>query len=67
MTDLFLGDDSYHGGAFMLRRASVLCAVLPPAAESDAAETDVPFDFRHAGQYKFYLERRQRRQSGQAT
>ena len=66
MTDLFLGDDSYHGGAFMLSaRLWLLCAVLPPAAESGASPAHPALRLRHAGQLQVLSRGRQHRQSRQ--
>jgi hypothetical protein len=44
MTDLFLGDDAYHGGAFML------------AANPTEPSPTVSFDFGTPDRYRFYLE-----------
>jgi hypothetical protein len=56
MTDLFMGDDSYHGGAFMLAANFRFYAsfkpqnnpVLPP-------KTPQPFDFGMPNGYDFFL------------
>ena len=67
MTDLFLGDDAYHGGAFMLSANFGFYAVLSSADRAaDAHSRRVPFDFGTPDSYKFYLQAGQRRQSRQA-
>ena len=40
MTDLFLGDDAYHGGAFMLSANFGFYALLSSAEGAAEAETD---------------------------
>ena len=40
MTNLFLGDDAYHGGAFMLSANFGFYAFFPPAEKSDGARSD---------------------------
>ncbi len=57
MTDLFLGDDSYHGGAFML---SAGFGFYAPGFHVQQNPTLVPdgtsFSFGTTDSYKFYLE-----------
>jgi hypothetical protein len=57
MTDLFLGDDSYHGGAFML---SAGFGFYAPGFHVQQNPTAVPdgtsFSFGTTDSYKFYLE-----------
>ncbi len=57
MTNLFLGDDSYHGGAFMLSAGYGFYA--PFFREQQNPTTSgggAPFDFGTTDSYKFYLE-----------
>jgi putative CocE/NonD family hydrolase len=56
MTDLFLGDDSYHGGAFMLEANFGFYAFFHPQAEPQMPRQTAPFDFGTPDHYKFYLE-----------
>jgi hypothetical protein len=56
MTDLFLGDDSYHGGAFMLSANFGFYA--PFFHDTKSPQTPKPepeFDFGTPDSYKFYL------------
>jgi hypothetical protein len=55
MTDLFLGDDAYHGGAFMLSANFGFYVSFRPRAETQTPTTTVPFDFGTPDSYKFYL------------
>jgi len=55
MTDLFLGDDSYHGGAFMLSANFGFYAFFRPQTEPQTPQQRVPFDFGTPDSYKFYL------------
>ncbi|MFZ1015132.1 MAG: CocE/NonD family hydrolase, partial [Terracidiphilus sp.] len=55
MTDLFLGDDSYHGGAFMLSANFGFYASFHPQSEPQTPKTTVPFDFGTPDNYRFYL------------
>ncbi|HLY42750.1 MAG TPA: CocE/NonD family hydrolase [Terracidiphilus sp.] len=55
MTDLFMGDDSYHGGAFMLSANFGFYASFRPQTEPQTPHTTVPFDFGTPDTYKFYL------------
>jgi putative CocE/NonD family hydrolase len=55
MTDLFLGDDAYHGGAFMLSANFGFYASFRPRTEPQTPATTVPFDFGTPDSYKFYL------------
>jgi uncharacterized protein len=56
MTNLFMGDDAYHGGAFMLD-ANFGFYVFFKAQESPQTppKTPVPFDFGTKDAYEFYL------------
>ncbi len=57
MTDLFLGDDGYHGGAFMLEANFGFYArgFFPQRNPLEPIPT-VPFDFGTADHYKFFLD-----------
>jgi uncharacterized protein len=56
MTDLFLGDDSYHGGAFMLSaNFGFYVSFLPQSAPQLPPKQTVPFDFGTPDSYRFYL------------
>ena len=57
MTDLFLGDDSYHGGAFMLAAGFGFYAPFFHAQQNPTATPDVnSFSFGTTDTYKFYLD-----------
>jgi hypothetical protein len=57
MTDLFLGDDSYHGGAFMLSAGFGFYApFFHPQTQPQTPGPTVPFDFGTPDSYKFYLQ-----------
>ena len=57
MTDLFLGDDSYHGGAFMLSAGFGFYApFFHPQKNPLRPGPTVPFDFGTPDSYKFFLE-----------
>jgi hypothetical protein len=56
MTDLFLGDDAYHGGAFMLSANFGFYAFFHPQTEPQTPKPTVPFDFGTPDSYKFYLQ-----------
>jgi putative CocE/NonD family hydrolase len=55
MTDLFLGDDAYHGGAFMLAANFGFYVSFKPQSEPQAPRATTPFDFGTPDTYKFYL------------
>jgi putative CocE/NonD family hydrolase len=55
MTDLFMGDDGYHGGAFMLSANFGFYVFFHPQAEPKTPSATVPFDFGTPDSYKFYL------------
>jgi len=56
MTDLFLGDDSYHGGAFMLSAGFGFYAPFFHAQQNPTTSADgTTFDFGTTDTYKFYL------------
>jgi hypothetical protein len=57
MTDLFLGDDSYHGGAFMLSAGYGFYApFFHPQSEPQTPKQGVPFEFGTPDSYEFYLK-----------
>jgi len=57
MTDLFLGDDSYHGGAFMLSAGFGFYApFFRPQTNPQLPAPTIPFDFGTPDSYKFYLQ-----------
>ena len=56
MTDLFLGDDAYHGGAFMLSANFGFYAFFKPGTEPSPPKPSVPFDFGTPDGYEFYLQ-----------
>lgn len=56
MTDLFMTDDAYHGGAFMLAANFGFYAFFKPRAEPAPPPKEVdPFDFGTPDGYAFYL------------
>jgi putative CocE/NonD family hydrolase len=56
MTDLFMGDDAYHGGAFMLDANFDFYAFFKPQENPQLPpKTPVPFDFGTKDAYEFYL------------
>jgi hypothetical protein len=57
MTDLFLGDDAYHGGAFMLSAGYGFYApFFHPQSEPQTPKQGVPFEFGTPDSYEFYLK-----------
>jgi len=56
MTDLFKGDDAYHGGAFMLSANFGFYIFFAPQKEPTLPHPTVGFDFGTPDTYKFYLE-----------
>src|ERR1700678_3608156 len=56
MTDLFLGDDAYHGGAFMLSANFGFYAFFHPQTEPQTPRPTVGFDFGTPDSYRFYLD-----------
>jgi putative CocE/NonD family hydrolase len=57
MTDLFLGDDAYHGGAFMLSAGFEFYApFFHPQDGPRTPKPTIPFDFGTPDSYKFYLQ-----------
>ena len=55
MTDLFLGDDAYHGGAFMLSANFGFYAFFKPQTEPQTPKPTIPFSFGTPDSYRFYL------------
>jgi len=55
MTDLFKGDDSYHGGAFMLSANFGFYAFFTPQTEPQMPHATIGFDFGTPDTYRFYL------------
>ncbi len=56
MTDLFMGDDAYHGGAFMLNANFGFYSFFKPQENPQLPpKTPVPFDYRTKDGYEFYL------------
>src|SRR5579863_7863851 len=56
MTDLFLGDDGYHGGAFMLAaNFGFYAGGFSPQKTPLGPTPTVPFDFGTPDHYKFFL------------
>jgi putative CocE/NonD family hydrolase len=57
MTDLFMTDDAYHGGAFMLAANFGFYVQFKPFAEpAPPPKNRMPFDFGTPDGYEFYLE-----------
>jgi len=57
MTDLFRGDDSYHGGAFMLSaNFGFYAPFFYPQKNPESSEPHVAFQFGTPDSYEFYLK-----------
>ncbi len=57
MTDLFKGDDAYHGGAFMLAANFGFYSFFRPQANPDLPpKVRVPFDYGTPDGYEFFLK-----------
>ncbi len=57
MTDLFMSDDAYHGGAFMLAANFGFYVSFKPFAEPlFPPAVNVPFDFGTPDGYQYYLQ-----------
>jgi uncharacterized protein len=57
MTDLFLGDDGYHGGAFMLAaNFGFYAPFFYPQNSPQTPKPAVPFDWGTPDHYKFFLD-----------
>jgi putative CocE/NonD family hydrolase len=55
ITDLYMGDDAYHGGAFMLAANFGFYAFFTPQKNPGLPKNEVPFDFGTPDGYEFYL------------
>jgi len=56
MTNLFMGDDSYHGGAFMLdANFDFYSTYFKPFAKPSLPQQYTPFDMGTPNHYEFYL------------
>src|SRR5215469_13649480 len=55
MTNLFMGDDAYHGGAFMLDANFGFYVFFRPQDNPTLPVRSVPFDFGTPNGYDFYL------------
>jgi putative CocE/NonD family hydrolase len=56
MTNLFKGDDAYHGGAFMLDANFGFYTFFKPFNEPSLPKHEVPFDMGTPNAYEFYLQ-----------
>jgi uncharacterized protein len=56
MTDLFMGDDAYHGGAFMLAANFGFYAFFKPQDNPQLPKSSAPFEFGTKDGYEFYLK-----------
>jgi uncharacterized protein len=56
MTNLFEGDDAYHGGAFMLDANFGFYTFFKPFPEPSKPKPSVPFDMGTPNTYEFYLK-----------
>lgn len=57
MADLFLNDDWYHGGAFMLAHTFDSAPVYQPQAEpTPPPKVTVPFDYGTNVRHEFFLK-----------
>ena len=56
MTNLFEGDDAYHGGAFMLDANFGFYTFFKPFPEPSKPKLSVPFDMGTPNTYEFYLK-----------
>jgi uncharacterized protein len=57
MTDLFMGDDAYHGGAFMLEaNFDFYSSFKPQDSPQPPPKIFVPFDYGTKDGYEFYLK-----------
>ena len=55
MTDLFFGDDGYHGGGFMLNANYGFYVNFKPLKNPTTPQASVPYEFPNADGYQFYL------------
>ncbi len=56
MTDLFLGDDSYHNGAFKLSATFGFYQFFDPQKNPLSEERNIDFDFGTPDSYAYYLK-----------
>ncbi len=56
MINLFMGDDSYHGGAFMLDANFGFYVGFKPQENPTPPPASIPFDFGTQNAYEFYLK-----------
>jgi putative CocE/NonD family hydrolase len=57
MTDLFMGDDAYHGGAFMLEaNFGFYAPFFFPQDKPQTPKPYIPFDFGTPDHYRFFLD-----------
>jgi uncharacterized protein len=56
MTNLFMGDDSYHGGAFMLDANFSFYTFFMPQDTPTPPLPSIPFDMGTPSTYEFYLQ-----------
>jgi uncharacterized protein len=56
MTNLFMGDDGYHGGAFMLDANFGFYTFFKPQENPTTPKPSIPFDFGTPNSYEFYLK-----------
>jgi putative CocE/NonD family hydrolase len=56
MTNLFKGDDAYHGGAFMLDANFGFYTFFKPFDEPSLPKHEVPFEMGTPNAYDFYLQ-----------
>ena len=56
MTNLFMGDDAYHGGAFMLDANFGFYTFFKPFDEPSLPKHEVPFSMGTPNAYDFYLQ-----------
>ncbi|MGD0632112.1 MAG: CocE/NonD family hydrolase [Terracidiphilus sp.] len=57
MTDLFMGDDGYHGGAFMLAaNFGFYAPFFHPQEGPQTPKPTVPFDYGTSDHYRFFLD-----------
>ena len=55
ITDLYMNDDAYHGGAFMLSANFGFYAFFTPQKNPELPKPGVPFDYGTPDGYEFYL------------
>jgi uncharacterized protein len=55
ITDLYMNDDAYHNGAFMLAANFGFYAFFTPQKNPELPKPEVPFDYGTPDGYEFYL------------